>query len=434
MKLKFQFVLFILTLLVLVLGLAFLVRETYPWVFIGAEVLVVLAIVFSIRGYQKINKRLKLISTGIHFLQSNDFNTNLARTGEKDIDQLVTTYNTMMDRLRIERVTLKEKQNLLFNVMEASPSGIMLLDYEHKVTHLNAAIGTIIGKESTTAVGRSLSSIFGDRIGEELGLMQSGESRVIALSGVQKIRFRKSHFIDQGVKTHFFLLEDLTHEMLATEKNAFEKVIRMMAHEVNNSVGPINSILQSIIDAPLEVEQKDWNDSTKALQVAIERNLHLAGFMSNFSKVVRVPKPTPEKFDLNELVQQLQLLFESQLDGLNIQLRVQPHLTPVIIYADRLQMEQVFVNIVKNALEAIERDGAIEIVTSIAAPQIKVRNNGAAIPSQVQAQIFSPFFSTKKNGQGIGLMLTREVLGQHEFDFSLKTGADAWTEFSISMK
>lgn len=432
MKLKFQFALFILTLLGLILVLAFLVKEVHPWVFVAAEVLVVLSVIFSIIGYQKISKQVKLISTGIHFLQSNDFNTKLAKTGQKDIDQLIATYNTMMERLRMERITLQEKQNLLFHVMEASPSGILLLNYEHKVTYINGAIETLIGKEGPVVVGRQLSEIFGDRIGEELLFIKSGESRVVTLSGVQKIRFRKSHFIDQGIKTHFFLLEELTREMLATERNAFEKVIRMMAHEVNNSVGPINSILQSIIDAQPNINQKDWGDYAKVLQVAVERNLHLAGFMSNFSKVVKIPKPNPERIDLNQLVQQLQLFFQRQLDGLNIQLRLQPHHSPVIIYADRLQMEQVFVNVVKNAQEAIDQKGVIEIVTSNISPQLKIRNNGEPIPAQVQPRIFSPFFSTKKDGQGIGLMLTREVLGQHGYDFSLATDTNGWTEFSIT--
>jgi len=434
MKLKVQFGLFVSVLLASILAQAFLLKDVYPWVFVLAELLVVLFIALSVLVYQKISKRLNLISTGIHFLQSSDFNTRLALTGQKDIDQLLATYNSMMDRLRLERVSHKEKQSLLYNVIEASPTGILLLDASHQVKHVNAAAETLFGKKNTDTNGKRLDHILGTTIAEELALMTSGEDKVIALSGVQKVRFRKAHFIDQGLKTHFFLIEDLTHEMLAIEKNAFEKVIRMMAHEVNNSVGPVNSILRSIVDASEPIRQKNWSDYEKALTVAIERNSHLAHFMSNFSRVVKLPQRNPEKIILNELAEQIRLLFEPQLHSHSIQLELETCSAPVNIEADKLQMEQVLVNIVKNAQEAIGSNGIIQLITSQKPPQLRIRNNGKSILKEEQAQIFTPFYSTKKNGQGIGLMLIREVLSQHQFDFSLGTGADNWTEFTITMK
>ena len=137
----------------------------------------------------------------------------------------------------------------------------------------------------------------------EISKLQSGESKTITLNGAETYKLQKSHFIDRGFARYFIMIEDLTAEILAAEKKAYGKVIRMMAHEVNNTIGPVNSILQSTL-------QTQQNNATinNALQVAMDRNNSLNIFMRNFADVVRLPVPDKKAIDLHQMIQQLSQL------------------------------------------------------------------------------------------------------------------------------
>ena len=136
---------------------------------------------------------------------------------------------------------------------------------------------------------------------QETDKLKSGESKTVVLNGITTYKLQKSHFIDRGFPRYFIMIEELTAEILAAEKKAYGKVIRMMAHEVNNTVGPVNSIIESALKAPLPWQGA--NESLqKALQVAMERNQSLNLFMRNFADVVRLPEPNKKKINLHELI------------------------------------------------------------------------------------------------------------------------------------
>ena len=153
--------------------------------------------------------------------------------------------------------------------------------------------------------------------------------------------------------------------------------------------------------------------------------------MSNYASVVKIPDPQKEPLDMNHLIQQVLLLFGDQLNrnGIHLIRDLSDH-SPVI-HADRPQLEQVLVNILKNSIEAIDQQGSIVIRTSDDPLHIRILDNGRGIPEGSQSKIFTPFYSEKKNGQGIGLTFIREVLLAHQFTFSLSSNADGWTEFLI---
>jgi signal transduction histidine kinase len=228
------------------------------------------------------------------------------------------------------------------------------------------------------------------------------------------------------------MIEELTEDILRTEKRAYGKVIRMMAHEVNNSIGPINAILGAILFYKEELSKEHQQEFEQAIEVATKRNQHLNRFMQNFAEVVRLPAPHKECYDLRKLVDSTVRLMKvtAEKKGITIfpDLPASEVLAPIDIY----QLEQVLVNIVKNAIEAFdEKGGRIEIKLSKAPVSLVIRNNGEPIPTEKEEELFSPFFSTKKEGQGIGLTLTREILMNHGAQFSLTTKEDNWTYFDI---
>jgi signal transduction histidine kinase len=154
--------------------------------------------------------------------------------------------------------------------------------------------------------------------------------------------------------------------------------------------------------------------------------------MRNFAEFVRLPLPSKKKVDLHHLLQNVTTLMQLKAGEKEIEFAFKLDETPITIYADEQQMEQVLINIVKNSIEAIEGKGTISFQTSTSPFQLIIADTGKGIDEETGEQIFSPFFSTKKDGQGVGLMLIRDILNNHNFKFSLKTIADGTTEFAIN--
>ena len=168
---------------------------------------------------------------------------------------------------------------------------------------------------------------------------------------------------------------------------------------------------------------------SRALQVAMERNQHLNLFMRNFADLVRLPPPEKRSFDLVDLLERIAQLLQVKA-GENRVAFNRVYAEPVfLIKADVHQMEQALINVVKNAIEAIPDGGEVTFITG--ASELVIRDTGLGIPPDMDSLLFSPFNSTKKNGQGIGLTLVREILSGHGFGFSLKTISPGRTEFRI---
>ncbi|HVG16720.1 MAG TPA: ATP-binding protein, partial [Chitinophagaceae bacterium] len=254
--------------------------------------------------------------------------------------------------------------------------------------------------------------------------------KTISPDGVHTYKLQRSRFIDRGFARSFIMMEELTTEILAAEKKAYGKVIRMMAHEVNNTIGPVNSIIESALQTK-NLWTRAHETLEHALQVAHERNGNLNIFMRNFANVVRLPPPDKERIDLNRSLETVVTLFGYKAQEAGIELLFDKPADPLMIDADRQQLEQALINIIKNAMEAIEGNGKIVIVSSPLARQLTITDSGTGISGEHSEHLFSPFFSTKKNGQGVGLTLVKEILLNHGFPFFLKTIEANKTVFSI---
>ncbi|UCE66682.1 MAG: ATP-binding protein [Candidatus Zixiibacteriota bacterium] len=397
----------------------------------GIELLILVSVVVSIYLYKSFIQPLNLISAGIESLKDKDFNTKFVKVGQREMDDLIGVYNRMIDELRIERVKLKEQHYFLNKLINASPSGIIVLDFEDRISHLNPSARSLLNSGGKELIGKRLIEIDGI-LPRKLSALDQGESAIMNVDGLHSYKCRKSHFLDRGFHHHFIMIEELTEEILKTEKRAYGKVIRMMSHEVSNSIGAINSILSSSLNYRDQLKPEDKTDFENAVKVAIERNFRLSRFMTNFTDVVKIPPPVRESYDLNRLLNSVKVLMGPQCESNNIELIMDLTDYPIFVDMDPHQMEQVIVNIVKNSIESIGENGEIYIhMENAPAGRLLIRDNGKGISDEVQKNIFAPFFSTKKEGQGLGLTVIREILINHGFDFSLDTKADGYTDFAI---
>jgi len=434
MKLRYKYIFFVALIHLIIILLSIKLIEEHKILFFLVETLILISVAFSFHLYKSFIRPLNLIATGIESIKDQDFSTKFIRVGQLEMDQLIDVYNRMIDQLRDERVKQKEQHYFLNLLIEASPSGIIVLDFENKISSLNRAAEKLLGTDNHQAIGKSLAEL-GGVLASELSHLNKGEDTIISHNGPRAYKCTKAHFLDRGFQRYFILIEELTEEIIKAEKRAYEKVIRMMSHETNNSIGAINSILNSFLNYKDRLKTEDRKDFENALSVAIKRNIRLNRFMSNFTDVVRIPPPVRRAYDLHELLKAVQILLSGECETRNIAWRWELADQPFKVELDVQQMEQVLVNACKNAIEAIDENGQLTINT-VNSPRKRliIRDTGKGISNDIRSNLFTPFFSTKKNGQGIGLTLIKEILVNHGFSFSLESSKNGFTEFTIDFE
>jgi two-component system nitrogen regulation sensor histidine kinase NtrY len=346
-------------------------------------------------------------------LEDGDFTSRLREIGEPTLDRLIRVYNQMADRLRSERVRLQEQHYFLGQLLAASPTGIVTLDYDGRVASANPAALRLLGRDEAALVGRRLGDLDGSLAGT-LATTETGGSDVAVLGGGRRIRCSAGRFVDTGFPRTFYVLEELTEELRKAEKAAYEKLIRMVSHEVNNTVGAAGSLLHSCLQYAPQVGEDDRADFEGALGVVIARTEQLNRFVRSFADVVRLPDPRREPCDIGAVVTGVARLLAPECERRGIRWIWQID-TPVVATVDRLQMEQALLNVCRNAIDAIEHDGTITVRLDRTGGRgsLSIEDTGPGIADEARRHLFTPFFTTKPHGQGLGLTLVHEILSRH---------------------
>ena len=429
MKLQTKFIAFTIVIHVVTIGLSFYIFRENKLLFIASEFFIIISMFLCLSLYNEMVQPLQLLMRGIDAIRDRDFNVKFLQTGKFEMDKLISVYNAMIEELRNERTRQEEQHFFLEKLIQTSPTGILILNFDEKVADLNPKALALLGFTKKEMIGQVMSD-FDNTIFKAINSLQTGASKTVVLNGGKTYKIQKAHFIDRGFARSFVMIEELTAEILAAEKQAYGKVIRMMAHEVNNSIGAVNSILDTTLG-----DYTEGSDIHSALRVAMERNDNLNQFMRHFADVIRLPELRLELFNLTDLLKNVVQLMNFKAKEQNVTFKFELPLTPFSIKADKGQIEQVLINIVKNALEAMDKmDGFVLFKISENPKMLCISNNGSPISKNTEGSLFTPFFTTKNGGQGVGLMLIRDILTKHGFGFSLKTEDDGLTCFRIGFE
>ncbi|MBE6260427.1 MAG: PAS domain-containing protein [Prevotella sp.] len=411
MRLKHYFLLLAVG-IVLMAGVAlFGTFRSHPTLFYVTEGFVVVLLFYLWCFYRKTIRPYDTLIGGIELVRDLDLTTRLAPSGQHETDIIVRTFNDLLNRLRSEHLKLEEQYTFLNLLIEASPMGVIQCDLDGNVTTMNPAAREMLSPS----------------VQEAIRALPLGETTTVRLPGEPQL-FRISHqsFPDRGYQHPFFLIESLTSEVRLAEKAAYERVIRMIAHEVNNSVAGIINLMdngQLIID----------NEAG-----ASERLAALSAFVTRFAEVVKIPQPQLQLCDLSEEVEACRPFLETLCTQANVKIDFRLTDEAIPVHLDTVLFQQVLINIVKNAIESEElrmknEEFANATITVTTTPfKLVVTDNGHGIPSSVATHLFTPFFSTKPQGQGLGLLLIRDILTSHHCTFSLLTDPeDHLTRFTI---
>ena len=388
---------------------------------------------FLIYFYRKVVKPMNSIANGMELLHEQDFGSKLSSVGQHEADQIVEIFNRMMTRMKNERLRLREQNYFLDLLINASPMGVIILDFEQRITTINPSAKKFLsaGEE---IIGCRLQDV-DSPLAREIEKIENETTQTVRLNGADVYHCSRLSFRDRGFAHPFILIEQMTDEVHRAEKNAYEKIIRMIAHEVNNTMGGITSTLDSATDVlqtmTPETLQSDADELCSVMKVCEERGYNMSRFITRFADVVKIPTPVPTNTCLNNCVEGCRRFIEQMCREKNITLRLQLSAEEIPVSLDTTLFEQVLVNIVKNSIESIGENGEITITTSNKPASIVIADNGKGIDKETEKHLFSPFFTTKTDGQGIGLIFIREVLGNHGCRYSLRTDADNITRFTI---
>lgn len=404
MKLKYYFYL-LAACIVLIASVAFFgTYHSYPMLFYVTEGFVVMLLFYLWYFYRKTIRPYDTLIGGIELIRELDLTTRLAPSGQHETDIIVRTFNDLLNRLRSEHLRLEEQYTFLNLLVEASPMGVIQCDLSGTITSMNPAAREMLSPSIEKAI-QTLS------LGDTTTVRTPGEPQL----------FRISHlsFPDRGFQHPFFLIESLTSEIRRAEKAAYERVIRMIAHEVNNSVAGIVSLVQNA-----DFKTHSWTDASERLNA-------LSAFVTRFAEVVKIPQPQLQLCDLSEEVDACRPFLENMCTSAHVQIEFFLTDEAIPVNLDTVLFQQVLINIVKNAVESINgKQGRITIATTPS--KLVITDNGPGIPADVASHLFTPFYSTKPQGQGLGLLLIRDILTSHHCTFSLLTDPeDQLTRFTI---
>ena len=385
----------------------------------------IVAIVLTLRLHRHYRKTLRAIDSGFELLRTRDTSSRLARSGNADIDKIRDTFNNMLAELKASKEQVLEQNNLLNLLVGVSPMGIIMLDFDEHIVSMNPAARQFL-ECPDNVVGKRIGEL-PSAIAQRMSQLNDKKAETFTTNNAHIFKCTRATFIDRGSHHPFFLIESLTEDVMAAEKKAYEKVIRMIAHEVNNSTATMMSILD-MIGSDLQGFSEDTSDIGKLLQVCSKRSQAMTDFISRLAEVVKIPDPIVKPVAVNSLVEDNAQFLESQCVAQNVAIEIQlSHRNP-LVQADAALMSQVLINIVKNAIESIvtlteEKPGHQGIVRIETTDEgnITVTDNGKGISPDVEQKIFTPFFSTKPTGNGLGLLFIREVLTRHNCQFSLQT-------------
>lgn len=368
---------------------------------------------FAFNLKQRVVRPLQTLSNILAAIREGDYSIRGRRalTGDA-LGEVMLEVNDLGQTLREQRLGAMEATALLRTVMAEIDVAVFAFDGEQRLRLVNRAGERLLAQPAKRLLGRT---------SEELGLAEclnpedsNGQQathtmQMVFPGGVGRWDVRRSTFREHGAQHRLLVLTDLSQTLREEERTAWQRLLRVLGHELNNSLAPIKSVAGSLADLlGREPRPADWGeDMHRGLEVISSRADSLARFVESYSKLARLPQPRFEPLNIGALVR--------RVASLETRLPVKVSAGPdVVLRGDDVQLEQLLINLVRNAVDAsMETGGAVEVgwIQTNGKVEVWIKDEGPGLANT--ANLFVPFFTTKAKGSGIGLVLSRQIAEAH---------------------
>jgi nitrogen fixation/metabolism regulation signal transduction histidine kinase len=342
-----------------------------------------------------------------------------------DLNKSLNKVNKQIQQIQIQN---RQQEQYFQALLEHAATGMLTFDERGFILHSNSLIKRLFSTDVLTHLNQI------DKIDHKLFTsiknIQASEQRLVTVNnsrGTIQLLIKASSFISDNKVLTLLSVQDIKNELDEKELDSWRKLIRVMMHEIMNSITPITSLSESLagyfytngeVKLPSEINQKTIETTIRGLEVIREQGNGLISFVDSYRKLTRLPKPEKKAFFAKNLIESIKILSASfeYADRIEISFEVKPE--ELEILADEKLISQVLINLVKNAFQANaeNKNAKVKILSGIGEsgrPEIHVIDNGPGIPEDVLDKIFIPFFTTKENGSGIGLSLSRQIMQMH---------------------
>lgn len=358
------------------------------------------------RAFAPMKALFRALAGTVDSYRDGDFTIGLAWKGSGELGELVAAHNRLGDALREQRVALVQRELLLDTMVQNTPVAMLLVDPSQRVVLGNLAARKLLG-EGRRLEGQSFDSLL-DRAPEALReAFERGGDAMFTVGDADNediYHLARRTFRLNGRRHELVLLRQLTAELRRQEVQTWKKVIRVISHELNNSLAPIASLAHSGAEL---LRRGQLERLPTALATIEERARHLEGFIRDYARFAKMPAPRLESVPWSRFISQLRSQVEFVYDG--------PDAPDAIARIDVAQLEQALINLLKNAHESGSRPGDVTLSLRRLpeAWRIDVLDRGSGMNEAVLANALLPFYSTKRHGTGLGLALAREIAEAH---------------------
>ena len=338
-----------------------------------------------------------------------------------EMNKSLNRVNKLIQEVKIRN---REQEQYYSLMLEQVATGIVVVNENGNVMQANSAAKNLLNYQSFNHI-EQLKRI-DTNLFNTFYRLKNGEThqflKLTYKNNITHLSLRATSFLSHGDNLRIISVHDISNELDIKELESWQKLIRVLSHEIMNSITPITSLSETLLNyfIPPEkpLDKKTVANTVKGLEVINERGTGLIRFVESYRKLTRLSKPVLKHVNLRNLIEHLMLLLENEADFQRIQFNVETETPDICIKADEAQLSQVLINLIKNAMYAVKditepRISVRAHYTQNGRCEIQVIDNGSGIPPEIMEQIFIPFFTTKENGSGIGLSLSRQIMKNH---------------------
>jgi nitrogen fixation/metabolism regulation signal transduction histidine kinase len=392
----------------------------------------IIAIIFIHRLFLFQSRTEKDMKRMIEAIRFSEFNISFKNFSERGLaSELIPEMEASIEQFNAKLRKMEAEQNFYDSLLNRIDSGIIVVDKQANINWINKAALDVFGKPQPRVLD-DLKSVLPDLPGI-LNKLVPRETKIIRIEREKRkhqLAVTVIYFILEGKELKLISLKNIQSVLEENESDAWRKLIRVLTHEIMNSLTPIISLSETFSE--LDEENRKW--MIRAMQTIHRRSKGLVDFVNNYKKLTHIPQPVFSRFPANEWIDDISRLLKA--DGFLFDYTVQPQ--DIIIEADRGLMEQVLINLIKNACESSYPNKPVAVNVFVSKneyqrPLIKVSDNGEGILPEVMDKIFVPFFTTKTNGSGIGLSICRQIVNLHGGIISAQSEPNKGSCFTIQL-